>query len=70
MVKFIKLTRIGTDVPIYVSIAHIETIVPDGGGSIIGLTSTSLDDVGLRVAQSPEDIINALYWEEVNGQPK
>lgn len=75
--KFVKLTRFyGEDnAPIYINMALVETIVDktDDGkvvGSIIGMASMQSDDVGIVVKETYDEIMNQLYWEEIDGQAK
>lgn len=73
--KFVKLTRFYSEdnAPIYINMALVETIVDktDDGkvvGSIIGMASMQSDDVGIVVKETYDEIMNLLYWEEIDGQ--
>lgn len=73
--KFVKLTRFYSEdnASIYINMALVETIVDktDDGkvvGSIIGMVSMQSDDAGIVVKETYSEIMNLLYWEEINGQ--
>lgn len=73
--KFVRLTRFynNEDEPIYVNMSLVETIinkVDDGKivGSIIGMASMQSDDAGIVVKETYDEIMNLLYWEEIDGQ--
>lgn len=75
--KFVKLTRFYSEdnASIYINMALVETIVDktDDGkvvGSIIGMASMQSDDAGIVVKETYDEIMNLLYWEEINGQTK
>lgn len=73
--KFVRLTRFynNEDEPIYVNMSLVETIINKVDddkivGSIIGMASMQSDDAGIVVKETYDEIMNLLYWEEIDGQ--
>ena len=68
--KFIKLTLVHNNQPIYINAERIETIVPrieDGElhGSAIFTASMRDEDGGIIVKENYSDIEHLLYWEDI-----